>query len=57
MMAIFRLLVGMYERMFNLAVRMWPDASEKMDPVTRADYEQRMAAAKEKLERLKREAE
>lgn len=57
MMTLFRLLVGMYERMLNLAVRMWPDASEKMDPVTRADYEQRIAAAKEKLEQLKREAE
>ena len=55
-MALFRLLVWMYERMFKLAMRMWPSASERMDPYTRFDYEQRMAAAKDKLDAFKKEA-
>lgn len=55
-MALFRLLVWMYERMFKLAMRMWPSASEKMDPYTRLDYEQRIAAAKDKLDAFKKEA-
>ena len=55
-MALFRLIVRIYEALFNCAMRMWPSASERMDPYTRFDYEQRMAAAKEKLDAFKKEA-
>ena len=56
-MCVIRTMARFLERFYERVMRMWPDARERMDPMTRAEYKARIRKVRQHIDDLKARCE